>query len=65
MGMMLETTDEGLMRSFAHLRAPDKDPSRRLDTLMAAKRVRRRLPLIEKRVTIELAGTKKRLAAHA
>jgi 7,8-didemethyl-8-hydroxy-5-deazariboflavin synthase CofG subunit len=40
MGMMLETTDEGLMTQAAHLRAPDKDPSRRLDTLAAAGRAR-------------------------
>ncbi|MBD0324908.1 MAG: 7,8-didemethyl-8-hydroxy-5-deazariboflavin synthase subunit CofG [Pyrinomonadaceae bacterium] len=40
MGMMLETTDEQLMRSSAHLRAPDKDPSRRLSTLTAAGRAR-------------------------
>ncbi|MBA2341120.1 MAG: 7,8-didemethyl-8-hydroxy-5-deazariboflavin synthase subunit CofG [Pyrinomonadaceae bacterium] len=36
MGMMLETLDAGLRRSAAHLRAPDKEPARRLQTLRAA-----------------------------
>lgn len=40
MGMMLETTDERLRKSSAHLRAPDKEPSRRLQTLTAAGRAR-------------------------
>jgi 7,8-didemethyl-8-hydroxy-5-deazariboflavin synthase CofG subunit len=40
MGMMLETTDERLRKLHAHLRAPDKEPSRRLSTLAAAGRAR-------------------------
>ncbi len=40
MGMMLETTDERLMTRAAHLRAPDKEPARRLMTLEAAGRAR-------------------------
>ncbi|MDX6695658.1 MAG: hypothetical protein QOF02_3261 [Blastocatellia bacterium] len=36
MGMMLETTDAGLRNKPAHARAPDKEPSRRLQTLVAA-----------------------------
>lgn len=40
MGMMLETTDTGLRRTDAHRRAPDKEPSRRLETLRAAGRAR-------------------------
>ena len=40
MGMMLETTDAELRDKAAHRRAPDKEPSRRLQTLMAAGRAR-------------------------
>lgn len=40
MGMMLETTDERLRKRDAHLRAPDKEPVRRLRTLVAAGRAR-------------------------
>ncbi|MBA2502464.1 MAG: 7,8-didemethyl-8-hydroxy-5-deazariboflavin synthase subunit CofG [Pyrinomonadaceae bacterium] len=36
MGMMLETVDDKLRRTPAHLRAPDKEPARRLATLRAA-----------------------------
>jgi FO synthase subunit 1 len=40
MGMMLETTDAALRDKAAHARAPDKEPSRRLQTLEAAGRAR-------------------------
>lgn len=40
MGMMLETIDTSLRREFAHRRAPDKEPSRRLETLRAAGQAR-------------------------
>lgn len=40
MGMMMETTDAGLRRRAAHMRAPDKEPARRFETLCAAGRAR-------------------------
>lgn len=40
MGMMLETVDDKLRRTPAHLRAPDKEPARRLATLRAAGQAR-------------------------
>jgi 7,8-didemethyl-8-hydroxy-5-deazariboflavin synthase CofG subunit len=40
MGMMLETTDERLRKTRAHMHAPDKEPARRLRTLAAAGRAR-------------------------
>lgn len=40
MGMMIETTDEGLREQAAHRRAPDKEPARRVETLCAAGRAR-------------------------
>jgi len=36
MGMMLETVDGAVRGKAAHLRAPDKEPARRLETLRAA-----------------------------
>lgn len=40
MGMMLETTDARLTKEAAHVRAPDKEPERRIETLLAAGRAR-------------------------
>ncbi len=40
MGMMLETVDGALRKKAAHLRAPDKEPARRLETLRAAGQAR-------------------------